>query len=55
MAFIPIIDSKSTQQSLPWLQLKILSEPDTNPFECTSSDVEKTYPTQDLSIQYELQ
>ena len=30
------------------LQLEILCEPDTNPFECTSSDVEEAYLTLDL-------
>ena len=47
-AFILVIDSKSTQRSMLQLQLEILSEPDTNPFECTSSDVEKAYLTLDL-------
>ena len=28
--------------------LEILGEPDTNPFECTSCDVEKAYLTLDL-------
>ena len=27
------------------IAVEILSEPGTNPFECTSSDVEKAYPT----------
>lgn len=40
-AFILIKYSNITQQSMIQLQLEILSEPDTNPFECTSSDVEK--------------
>ena len=47
-AFILVIDSKSTQRSMLQLPLEILSEPDTNPFECTSSDVEKAYLTLDL-------
>lgn len=29
-------------------QLEILNEPDSNPFECTSSDVEEAYPTLQL-------
>ena len=29
-------------------QLEILSEPDTNPFECTSCDVWEAYPTSQL-------
>ena len=37
----PIIDSKSTLRSVLQLRLEILSEPSTNSFECTSSDVEK--------------
>ena len=28
--------------------MRILSEPDTNPFECISSDVEEAYPTLQL-------
>lgn len=47
-AFILIKYSNITQQSMIQLQLEILSEPDTNPFECTSSDVEKAYPTLNL-------
>ena len=35
-----------------WSQLEILSEPDANPFECTSSDVEKAYSTLDLYSLY---
>ena len=34
------------------LQLEILSEPGKNSFECTSSDVEKAYPTLDLYLLY---
>ena len=43
--FDKLIDSKYTQRSLLRSQLEILSEPDTNPLKCTSSDVEKAYPT----------
>ena len=29
-----------------------LCEPDTNPFECTSSDVEEAYPTLTIYVMY---
>ena len=54
-AFIRMIDSKSTQRSLLRSQLEIFSGPDTDPFECTSSDVQKAYPPQDLYSLYVLQ
>ena len=37
------------------LPLKILGEPDKNPFVCTSSDVKKAYPMFNLFSPYVLQ
>ena len=38
----------SSGRSMLRSQLEILSEPDINPFQCTSSDVEEAYPTLQL-------